>query len=227
MSSLKKIKKYLPFKSLLDGFYRKLEFIFLNKTALNPHEIKDFEFWNYLGKLLISIKPEAILELGAGKSSLLLSDYAFKRENIIYESVEQNIFYVRKLKKALNNSFLASHYIKYVPLVNGWYDISKIKDINYDFIFVDGPTAGILNKNPRSNQIAVNFLKRYIDNCKFIIFDDVQRQSELELVQNLQIDEDIFEFIDINCYKYYPDTRLRIYYKPEYREIIMHDALVR
>ena len=55
MINISSLKKFLPFKSKLDKFYKKIDFIFLNKTAIRPHEVKDFEFWMYLGNLLILI----------------------------------------------------------------------------------------------------------------------------------------------------------------------------
>ena len=71
MINISSLKKFLPFKSKLDKFYKKIDFIFLNKTAIRPHEVKDFEFWMYLGNLLISLNPKVILELGSGKSTIL------------------------------------------------------------------------------------------------------------------------------------------------------------
>ena len=223
MSLLQNIKKFLPFRSYLDFYYKKIDYYLFNKTALRPHEIKDFEFWNYLGKILLSVKPNAILELGSGKSSLVFADYASKK-NVKFESIEQNYFYVRKIRKALRYSFLSSQSIKYVPLVNGWYDVSKIPNIKYDFIFVDGPTTGILKRSSRVAVNAVNFLKKYIDNCKIIIFDDSQRDSEINLINQLNIDTSKFEFIEINCYRSYPNTRMRIYYKISYSNFIKKDA---
>ena len=224
MINISSLKKFLPFKSKLDKFYKKIDFIFLNKTAIRPHEVKDFEFWMYLGNLLISLNPKVILELGSGKSTILFSDYSFKKDGVFFESVEQNYFYVKKIKKALRNSFLPNNYIKHVPLVRGWYDINKISKKKYDFIFVDGPTAGVFAKNSRSNKIALDFLKKHIDSCKVIIFDDSQRLHEQCLIKDLDIDANSFNFIDINCYKNYPQTRMRIYFKKELENIVYRNA---
>ena len=78
--------------------------------------------------------------------------------------------------------------------------------------------------NPRSNKIAVDFLKKYMATCKVIIFDDSQRSQEQNLIKDLDIDTNLFNFIDINCYKNYPQTRMRIYFKKELENIICRNA---
>ena len=105
-----------------------------------------------------------------------------------------------------------------------WFKNNQVSAKKYNFILVDESSAGAFEKNSRSNKIAFDFLKKHIDSCKIIIFDDSKRLHEQLLIKDFDIDANLFNFIDINFYKNYPQTRMRIYFKKELENIVYRNA---
>ena len=124
----------------------------------------DIECYN---KIMELIPGGAILELGSGYATQMLSDW-YK----MY-SIENNPKWLNRFK---------STYI-YAPIKDGWYDLDALKSLpDYDLILVDGPCASAANPS-----IRMGFYKNIsLFNVDVpMVFDDVQRHPERELVENV------------------------------------------
>lgn len=125
----------------------------------------DKELFDYIRRILPEGKT--ILELGSGWASGELSKYY-----TVY-SIEHDQAWVGK-----NNT----NYI-YAPIKNGWYDIDILRTQlprQYDLILVDGP--------PKKIGRSGFFKHIYLFNTTIpIIFDDINRQDEFELLKNAAI----------------------------------------
>ncbi|MEO8604010.1 MAG: hypothetical protein ABI629_15650 [bacterium] len=154
---------------------------------------KSFEFWTFLLALLALVRPRSIVELGSGRSTSYLTEYAMK-EGIPYASVEQNRFYVAKIRRGLRNSFLSGRYVHHVPLAaDRWYAatrLDRVVDFPCEFLFVDGP-VGVhesLGSGRRDGERSLAWLRAAAATSKIIMVDDVHRRSNLELFQALVAD---------------------------------------
>jgi 16S rRNA G966 N2-methylase RsmD len=190
-----------------------------------PWATKPLEFWAILNLILIKTKPESILELGSGRSTFYLYEYAIKYNKKL-ESVEHNSTYLRFIQKSLKSVFGKSYnYMKLVPIKDDWYDTSKIKT-NFDFLFIDGPNAHSFlrtNISARSSKKAIEFLRDKIKNCKIIIIDDTNRSSIIDLISNLNIQFKYKEFI-YNSYLRIKTNdeikKIRVYYQIQYEDFV-------
>src|ERR687890_597800 len=81
-----------------------LKYKLLVQSGVRHWGTKSFEFWTLLSVLLTLVRPGSIVELGSGRSTSYLAEYAMK-ESVPYASIEQNRFYARKIKRGLRNSF--------------------------------------------------------------------------------------------------------------------------
>ena len=190
-----------------------------------PWITKPFEFWAILNLILIKTKPESILELGSGRSTFYLYEYAIKYNKKL-ESVEHNSAYLRFIQKGLKSVFGKNYnYINFVPIKDDWYDSSKIKP-NFDFLFIDGPNVNSFlrtNISKRSSKKAVEFLRDKIKNCKIVIIDDTDRPLIVDLINNLNIRLKYKEFIYNSSLKMKINrkpSKLRIYYLSQYKDFV-------
>jgi predicted O-methyltransferase YrrM len=155
-------------------------------TATMHWGTKSFECWTVLMALLALVRPRTIVELGSGRSTSYLADYA-KKADARFASIEQNRFYVRKVRRGMRNSFLDPRYVHYVPLADdGWYDGERLRravDFPCDLLFVDGPVGvdEALGTGRRNIERALAWLRAAAASSRAIIVDDVHRRSNLEL----------------------------------------------
>jgi hypothetical protein len=151
---------------------------------------KSFEFWTLLLVILAVVRPKSIVELGSGRSTSYLAEYAMK-EAVPYASIEQNRVYATKIKRGLKNSFLDPRYLHHIPIgQDGWYEMEKLDRIvnaPCEFLFVDGPVGvqeaigGGVRRCERSDK----WLTAAAATSKVVIVDDVHRKSNLELYYKL------------------------------------------
>jgi hypothetical protein len=110
---------------------------------------------------------KTILEFGSGPGTILLS----KKFNM--NSIEHNSKWVNHCKD--------SNYI-YAPIKEGWYDVhiltTELPKLTYDLILVDGPTGDIGRSKLIDNLHLLN-------TDVIIVFDDVNRPAELNLMKNI------------------------------------------
>lgn len=140
--------------------------IFCNGLTLNAYNFGGIaisrELFNYIRNNLEDGKT--ILELGSGWGTGQLAKH-YK----VY-SIEHDPGWLNKY---------GSHYI-YAPIKDGWYDVEVLmRELpeHYDLILVDGPPGTIGRQGFFTN---LHLFKSDVP----IIFDDVDRKPELQLMQN-------------------------------------------
>jgi hypothetical protein len=157
------------------------------RTGTRQWGTKSFEFWTFLMVLLALVRPKSMVELGSGRSTSYLTEYAMK-EGIPFASIEQNRFYVVRNKRGLRNSFLSDGYLRYVPTgEDGWYRVEKLnRVVNFpcELLFVDGPTE-FLAPGSRHTERSLNWLAAASATSKVVIVDDVHRKPNLEMFHKL------------------------------------------
>ena len=200
----------------------KIYTIIKRSLFFKPWATKPLEFWSILSLILIKTKPDSILELGSGRSTFYLYEYAIQYNKKL-ESVEHNKTFLKFIQKGLKSIFGKNfNFINFVPIKNDWYDISKITT-DFDFLFIDGPNTNSYLKNNNSTRysnIAVEFLKDKVNNCKIIIVDDTHRKEEVDFINSLNIKLRHIEYAYYNNPNEYNKPKLRIYYQPQYEEFI-------
>jgi len=163
---------------------------FAYRHALKTWGTKNFEFWTALMVTLQTIRPKAIVELGSGRSSSYLAEYA-QKTGAEFVSIEQNRHFARRIRLGMKFSFLDHSYIHMVDLDrDGWYKQETLNSIlpsHCDFLFIDGPVGWqeSLGCGTRSNARARQWMKKQLLECKGVITDDVHRRSNLLLVNDL------------------------------------------
>jgi hypothetical protein len=162
----------------------------LFKTGLKQWRTKSFEFWTFLTVLLVIVRPRSIVELGSGRSTSYLTEYALK-EGILYASIEQNRFYAAKIKRGLRNSFLSDRYLHHVPIAaDGWYQmdaLNRVTNFPCEFLFVDGP-VGIQDPRTagrRNCERSLPWLKTAAATSKVVMADDVHYRSNFDMFHEL------------------------------------------
>jgi hypothetical protein len=175
-------------RSLKRGF-RRLKKRFLVRVGVEQWGTKSFEFWTLLVVLLALVRPKSIVELGSGRSTSYLTEYAMKK-GARYASIEQNAFYVAKIKRGLRNSFLGDRYVHHVPIArDGWYEaeaLDRVAAFPCELLFVDGPAGpAALQRATRLNERSLRWLKAAAASSKVVIVDDVHRRSILTLFREL------------------------------------------
>jgi hypothetical protein len=155
-----------------------------------PWGTKSFEFWTLLMVILAVVRPKSIVELGSGRSTSYLAEYAIKQA-IPFASIEQNSIYARKIKRGLKNSFLDPGYLHHVPLdQDGWYQLDELNRLVTDrceFLFVDGPVGAqeAIGRGVRRSERSDQWLTAAAATSKVVIVDDVHRKSNLDMFKAL------------------------------------------
>jgi predicted O-methyltransferase YrrM len=140
------------------------------------------EFYVLLSVLLHKLQPKSLLELGSGRTTIYLSEYAGKRGAKLV-SVEQNPEWVAFNRLVCRIGRLSEQFVQYVPLQDdGFYSVGRLSEIveRPDFVFIDGPAA----TEARTSQ--VGFLTSAVSAAKLILVDDVQRSTVHEMVSALE-----------------------------------------
>jgi hypothetical protein len=172
---------------------------------------KGFEFWTFLSLLLIGANCSRILELGSGRSTITLAEYA-KFRKVHFTSIETNREWFNKARLELRCLGLSDEPVHLLDCdqENGWYQIDQFRSITrhedgFDFIFVDGPNAtegrslGI-----RDNVIGLSEIRACSSNANIVLVDDVHRRHVFSSVDRMLNDEKQYEkwFYDYTPVKY-------------------------
>lgn len=152
------------------------------------------EFARYLINLVVANRPQRIIELGSGLSTLFFlktwQKLGIKGRMISVDSDAQfleNTINVLRAEEVYDESVAS---LIYAPLktvlCNGetytWYDSSgqKMPFAKIDLLFVDGP-VGALCKNARYP--AVPMLRKYLGKGSKVVLHDAKRPDETEIVE--------------------------------------------
>jgi predicted O-methyltransferase YrrM len=150
---------------------------------------KSFEFWTLLAATLWIVRPQSILELGSGRSTSYLGDYA-QKEGARFVSVEQNGRFARRVRFALRAGFVDPGSVHHVPVRGGWYDLDRVRAVAprpCDLLFVDGPVGEqeSIGAAKRSDEAAVSWLLELAAETQALVVDDLQRPDNVDLAGRL------------------------------------------
>ena len=167
---------------------------------------KGFTFWTLLSVLLVHARPKNILELGSGRSTSILADYA-NAYDAGFTSLETDRAWYNKACLDILYLNIKKQYVHLIgPNKAGtWYDVEAFrKFVNtgtpFDFIFVDAPN----NARGRSNGIrnspeGLREIKDCARDCAVMIVDDIHRRHLFESMD---------EMLSADYEKYYYDYRV-------------------
>jgi hypothetical protein len=147
---------------------------------------KSFEFWTFLSAALWLVKPRSIVELGSGRSTQYLADYAMKAE-VPFVSAEQSRAWVRRIQRALTLGLVSGRFVHHVPIgSHHWYDVGRLDSLvcfPCDCLVIDGPVGAQegLGQATRDGSAAREWLSRAAVRSRLIIVDDAHREENLQL----------------------------------------------
>jgi predicted O-methyltransferase YrrM len=140
---------------------------------------KGIDFWAFLSAVLLKARPDSLLELGSGRSTTFLADYAYRHRKTLV-SIEHSDVWHRKALADLKFMDVKGRHVHHVPMAksgNGeraWYDVERTKRLidgrAFDLVFVDGP-VGESRRNAAGQAIVAEAARA----ARIVIVDDVQR----------------------------------------------------
>jgi len=153
---------------------------------------KGFEFWTIFSLLLLYARPERILELGSGRSTGILAEYA-KAYNAELTSLETDEAWYNK---AIFDLICVAARKKHVHLIRlgksgHWYDIGQFKKLTesakpFDFIFVDAPNESTGSSlGYRDSPEGLAELKECARGCDIMLVDDIHRKHVFETIDKM------------------------------------------
>jgi hypothetical protein len=150
---------------------------------------KSFEFWTLLAATLWIVRPGSILELGSGRSTSYLGDYA-QKEGATFVSVEQNRRFARRMRFALRAGLVDPRCVHHMPVRGGWYDLERVQALTprpCELVFVDGPVGKqeSLGQATRTDPAAVDWLLSIAPQWRALVVDDLQRPDNVSLADEL------------------------------------------
>lgn len=152
---------------------------------------KSFEFWTLLSAALWLVRPRSVVELGSGRSTQYLADYAMK-ESIPFVSIEQAAGWARRVRRGLAAGLVAGDVVHYVPVApHGWYDRDRLDSlvrVPCEALFVDGPVGAQegLGHAVRDNDVARAWFRQMAPHLRLLIVDDVNREDNRRLLEAIR-----------------------------------------
>ena len=200
----------------------KLSEAFVAGTVLEDAQVRIWStkgpsFWALLSAILIKAQPKSILELGGGRSTTFLADYAhrYRRTSI---TIESSHLWYRKIENDLKFMHLIGNFVEYVPLRKEkpvrWYDLDLFREAiagrTFDLLFIDGPSG-----ESRCHETGQAILRDLARSARMIIVDDTHRDYNMKFFQEASANypkDCIFAFRYFNL--------LHIAVAPEWRQIV-------
>ena len=149
------------------------------------------DFLKLIMETIISNKPELIVELGSGTSTIIAAKTIEKLKNGFLLSIDNDAKFAEQTRQRITLETLEKYSevitseLKDIT-VNGesynWYDTSFLEKIDrkIELLIVDGPPR-IINKNARFP--AIPLLKKYFTDDMVILLDDGRRKDEQNTVK--------------------------------------------
>jgi predicted O-methyltransferase YrrM len=176
---------------------------------------KVFQFWTFLSMLLLRSTCSRLLEIGSGRSTITLAEYASFR-NARLASLETSRLWFNKARvelRCLGLSESPVHLVDWAP-DGAWYDLEQFRSIvgaigGFDFAFIDGPnredggSVGI-----RDTETALSEIRATIADAEVVVVDDVHRRHILASLDSMLEDAARYEkfFYDYSIGKAHPNT---------------------
>ena len=215
-------------KNIVNYQFKELNFAdLLHDTIINSTWLKDKSFslhgWaaNYsfiymLYRILDSVKPQHILEMGMGQTSRLTSQYvAYGNPDATVDIIENDASWIATYQPQLAKSEHIKLYQRDLEFfICNSTECRKYKNLQevtannrYDLIIIDGPW-GATQSLPRSN--ILDLIKKHCLADDFIIiFDDTERKGEqntvahtVELLKEQHIETTVFHRAGIKAQTY-------------------------
>jgi hypothetical protein len=146
---------------------------------------KSHEWWVLLAALLHRLQPRSLLELGSGRSTIYLSEYACKYRRS-FVSVDEDPNWVAAGRTIARLGGLRDDLVHHVPLsADGFYDERSLERLivdKPDFIYLDGPIR---------DRSGLNRREVVMEACRgadVIVIDDVQWRhihDQMSMMQHL------------------------------------------
>ncbi|RNC85563.1 MAG: class I SAM-dependent methyltransferase [Balneola sp.] len=138
-----------------------------------------------------TLKPDYIIEIGSGSSTIITSYLLQEHGQGFIHSLDHDEFYGGKTKAQLAQHGLSDYAeIHFTPLVDQsvgsnkytWYDLSafKLEENSVQLLVVDGPPE---KTQRHARYPALPLLEKYLDKNAVVILDDAGRKEEQESVQ--------------------------------------------
>lgn len=153
--------------------------------------------------LLLEAAPSRILELGAGRSTLTLAEYAhFRRAMLV--SIETNRAWFNKVRIDLRGTQTPPNSVRLIAIdpATNWYELTSFREATqsgFDFVLVDGPNR--FNGDSigmRDTPLALEEIRRLTGDAQIVIVDDVHRRHVLRTIDPILVDPAQYEkhFLD-------------------------------
>ena len=151
---------------------------------------KGFQFWTFLSLLLQASRPQRLLELGSGRSTLTFAEYAlFAGAEFI--SLETSREWYHRTFLELHFTNLRTKYLQHIELdrTTGWYVLDQFHAaisqlIPVECILIDAPNDATGNSNGlRDTSIAIGRLKSVCSAADLIFIDDVHRRHVFATIE--------------------------------------------
>lgn len=196
--------------------YQQLEaLITINRLLEVRHPLPPMRGWAaspdflvlVLGEILAR-KPNLVIELGGGVSTLIIS-YAMEKLGIgKLISFDHDINYLEKTRRQVELHGVKDHVqLLHAPLtmINlddidyQWYDLTSV-DIEspIDILVVDGPPGDV---NERSRYPALPIFAEYMNGDAAVFLDDAARQDEQAIIREWAIRFPEYTYELVNCEK--------------------------
>ena len=171
----------------------------LGSMAIDP------DFAQLIVTQMIETQPRHILELGSGKSTIIVCLALKKMGGGHVLSLEHNPEYhgiTEEYLRLYGVSDMAR--VVHCPLTNVnldsksyiWYDISDLHDVpEIDLLIIDGPPA---EPQPEARLPALPKFHQYLSKNAVILLDDARRKGEIKAVQHWQRQFDDLDFQFVN-----------------------------
>ena len=176
---------------------------------------KGFQFWTLLSLLLFRSNCSRLLELGSGRSTITLAEYASFR-SARFVSIETSRLWFNKAQVELRCLGLPEspiHLVDWAP-AGGWYDLEEFRPIvgtigDFDFALIDGPnhedggSAGI-----RDSETALREIRSLIAEAEVVVVDDVHRRHILTSLDMMLAEPERFDkfYYDYPIIRAHPNT---------------------
>ena len=126
-----------------------------------------------LYRCVTELPVSEVLEIGAGQSSFLLDAIGRVRNNLRVTTLETSKDWAQRVAQRVSHRVVTS------ALRDGEYEsLSSVADRRYDLVLVDGPVG----TRRSSRRCCLNVLRRCLGPEYVVIFDDAQRQGEMDTV---------------------------------------------
>jgi predicted O-methyltransferase YrrM len=151
---------------------------------------KGFEFWTFLSVLLHRSNCMSLLELGSGRSTLTLAEYArFRKARFV--SIETSREWAVKAHLEISWLGLRDEPVRLVGwnASGTWFDEDQFRAATagrFDFALIDAPNdAGGRSNGMRDSETALREIAAAIHGASLVLVDDVHRRHVFESMDRM------------------------------------------